>query len=63
MNAIQNRKFIHEIQTLLRQGKISYQEAVDKITPMVKAINMIGKKLAKKHRITYRPVSVSGVLR
>ncbi len=53
----------HHARTLFRVGVISHEQAKAKIQPYLNLVNEGGKKLAKKFKNNFKPVTLTGFLR
>lgn len=61
--ALENRKAVSDIKMALAVGEISYNEAKQKIMPVLERINGRGEKIAKKYGKKYHPVTFSEIIR
>lgn len=65
-NPMLNEQLEHQAKAARAQykyGQISREEAVEMIKPYIDRVNETGKRLAKEHGVTHRPVSITGFLR
>ena len=63
MQGIDNRQTIEAYKSLYHGGKISYEELIRCVEPMVQEMNEKGKEIAKKHGKRFTPMTVGYILR
>ena len=61
--ANQNIEAVNAIKAKLNANKISYDEAVYELIPVIARMNKVAERIAKKHKRTFIPFSASGLLR
>ena len=61
--AKQNREDIIEIKKALALGYISYDEALEKVRPIIDRINKKGEQIAKKYNRGYNKITFQELMR